>query len=76
MTEEPCPFCGSVEIEIQRHTDGYCMHFVRCLSCQATGPVHMMSVIAVVRWNRWVENALKLAGSATEENSKGDSDAG
>lgn len=50
---KPCPFCGCLEIEIQRRiypaADGY---FGQCVSCETGGPLAKTYKSAIAAWNR------------------------
>jgi hypothetical protein len=60
---EPCPFCGSWEVETKVQDmvpmQGACahapssfqIHWVQCLNCQVAGPVTMGKQEARDKWN-------------------------
>lgn len=49
MSFRPCPFCGSVELEIYRRE----VYFVHCCECYVDGPASATSENdAKEKWNR------------------------
>lgn len=56
MTEEvrrPCPFCGSMEMEITRFANGRAA--MTCKLCDARGPICINESKAEKHWNlRWI----------------------
>jgi Lar family restriction alleviation protein len=46
---DPCPFCGSVDIEMK---DTEIAHYALCVSCEAEGPANTVLSSAIAKWNQ------------------------
>lgn len=61
-TLQPCPFCGSKELEVKQiqNSRNEAVYFVRCLGeCECEGPVEFLRDNAKQKWNeraerRWI----------------------
>ena len=48
---EPCPFCGNKDVKV----GGWPLEYVSC-KCGAEGPKNSSKAIAILEWNRRVDN--------------------
>lgn len=54
----PCPFCGSLNLEIGKRTRSELM-YVLCSDCEAQGPTSSMERDAIYFWNDWQDRILQ-----------------
>lgn len=66
---DPCPFCGSEQIEIIEWDENVHGFWVSCESCGASGPTGATDAEAVERWNnRRQERVNDVVEQLIEEN--------
>ena len=46
--DEPCPFCKSENIDVEREADNW---FCRCVTCESRGPTTKSKQDARIYWN-------------------------
>lgn len=48
----PCPFCGSSEVDIKKSASQPPAYYCECLTCEARGPWAEAAHYAMAGWNR------------------------
>lgn len=56
---QPCPFCGSNDIEVKQYYNDGWYWFVTCKNCKAE-KIHQFKGVAIQEWNtRYADDALR-----------------